>query len=593
MHAHTQPGAVPVDPAQNLTDPLWQLERSRPDVAILAYRAEGGPFVDVTYAEMAAKVRRIAAGLMALGVEKGDRVCLFSPTRVEFTLFDYAIWTAGAATVTIYETSSAEQVEWIVRDSGAKVLVCADDYLTKVYMERSDGLCEHVLSLESGGMDTLLAAGRDVGDEAVMARARSMTQDDLATLVYTSGTTGRPKGCELTTRNFVWEVRQVAHELGEVLYEGASTLMFLPLAHIFARLVQCGSIVTGAKIAYASGIPALTEELPMVQPTWLFSVPRVFEKVYNSARSKAQAERKVRIFDMAAKVAADYSRQSEAGTVKLRTRALHGLFDRLVYVKVRHALGGNVRYAVSGGAALGERLGHFFNGVGLTVLEGYGLTENVAAAAFNRPGRVRIGTVGQPVAGSTIAIADDGEVLLKGEHVFRGYWNNPKATAEVFDETGFFHTGDIGDLDTDGYLRITGRKKELIVTASGKNVAPAVLEDRLRAHPLVSECVVVGDARPYVGALVTLDAEQVAAWASSHGKTWSLEALHQDPDLVAEIQNAVDEANRAVSKAESIRRFVTLPHDFTVDAEEITPTLKVRRQVIAMHFADEIESLYS
>jgi long-chain acyl-CoA synthetase len=511
---------------------------------------------------------------------------------VEFTLFDYAIWAAGAATVTIYETSSAEQVEWIVGNSEARVIVCADDDLLKTYLERSEGVCERAISLDGRGLDELIAAGAGIDDDAVLRRAASVSQDDVATLVYTSGTTGRPKGCELTVRNLVWEIRQLVGELGDVLHEGATTLMFLPLAHIFARLVQCCSVVTGAKIAFSTGIPQLMEELAIVQPTWLFSVPRVFEKVFNSAKSKAEAEGKGRIFDIAARTAIAYSTELQAGQASLRTRLAHTVFDRLVYAKLRTALGGKLEYAVSGGAPLGTRLGHFFNGIGVLVLEGYGLTENSAVATFNRPDSVRIGTVGRPVAGSSLAIAPDGEILIKGDHVFRGYWRNPAATSEAIDADGWFHTGDVGELDADGHLTITGRKKELIVTAGGKNVAPAVLEDRLRAHPLVSQCVVVGDAKPYIAALVTLDADQATAWAVAHGKAGSFESLAADPDLTAEIQRAVDDTNQAVSKAESIRRFKILAHDFTIEASEMTPTLKVRRTIVSSHYAREIEALY-
>ncbi|MGF1665413.1 MAG: AMP-dependent synthetase/ligase [Acidimicrobiia bacterium] len=590
MQTHTQPGSVVVDPTENLTSALWEAERSQPDLAILAHRV-GDTFIDVTFAGMASQVRRIAAGLMALGVQPGDRVAVFSPTRIEFTLIDYAVWAAGAATVTIYETSAPEQVGWIVTDSGARVIICADAHLESVY-RAAGAACEHVLTLDDGGLDHLLATGAAITDEEVIQRAASVAGTDLASLVYTSGTTGKPKGCELTVGSFVWESRQVAAEIGDVLHEGAVTLMFLPLAHIFARVAQVASIMNRSKIAYSTGIPNLMEELAIVQPTWLFAVPRVFEKVYNSARSKADAEGKARIFDLAARVAGDYSRHSGEGRVPLGTRLGHAVFDRLVYAKLRHALGGRLRYAVSGGAALGERLGHFFNGIGITVLEGYGLTENVAVAAFNRPGAVKIGTVGCPVAGSTIGIADDGEILVAGPHVFRGYWNNPAATAEAIDPEGWLRTGDIGAVDEDGYVRITGRKKELLVTAGGKNVAPAPLEDRLRAHPLLSQVMVVGDGKPYVGALVTLDPEQAAMWAAAHGKAWSLEALPHDHDLIAEIQQAVDEVNGSVSKAESIRRFVILDADFTIEEGEMTPTLKVRRNVVAEHFSGEIERLY-
>ena len=589
----TTPGEVPLDPTENLTSALWRHEQERPDDPILRYR-EGDQFVPITYAEMAKEVRRLAAGLIALGLEPESRVCIFSPTRYEFTLLDYAIWAAGCATVTIYETSSSEQVEWIVRDSGAQVIFCADAELQETFEKAVVGLADkpRAFVIDEGGLAELKRLGESVTDDTVMARAGAVGQDNLATLVYTSGTTGLPKGCELTVRNFAWTVAQGMADLGEVINENAITLMFLPLAHSFARIVQVGSVVTGSQLAYSTGIPNLMEELQMVRPTWLFSVPRVFEKVYNSAASKAHAEGKGKIFDLAARVASDYSRGMMEGRVGLRTKLLHGLFDKLVYSKLRAALGGRVTHAVSGGAALGERLGHFFNGIGVTVLEGYGLTETCAGTCVNPPSQVKIGTVGRPIPGASARIAEDGEIWLKGPNVFRGYWNNPTETAAVF-EDGWFKTGDIGSIDEDGYLRITGRKKELIVTAGGKNVAPAVLEDRLRAHPLISQVMVVGDNRPYIAALVTIDPEEYPKWCQANGVEGPLEDNRDNPALVAAVQEAVDDANRAVSKAESIRRFTILPADFTIEGGELTPTLKVKRQVIADRYAEEIEALYS
>lgn len=589
---YSAPGEVDVPATENVTSALWRHERDHPDHQILSYR-QGDSFTPVTFAEMAERVRRVAAGLMALGLEPGTRICLFSPTRYEFTVLDYAIWAAGCATVTIYETSSAEQVEWIVSDSGARVVICADEKLRGVFEEAMAGTDEppRVFTIDSGGIDELVELGKDVTDDDVMARARAVAHDDLATLVYTSGTTGRPKGCALTVRNFVWTATQAMTVLHEVINMEATTLMFLPLAHSFARIVQVGSVTQGGLIAFSSGIPKLMEELEIVKPTWLFSVPRVFEKVYNGASSKAHAEGKGRIFDMAAATATDYSRQLQEGRVRLGTRLMHAIFDRLVYARLREALGGRVTHAISGGAALGERLGHFFRGIGLEVLEGYGLTETSAASTVNPPERVRIGTVGRPLPGASVGIADDGEVWLKGGNVFSGYWNNPEATAESLDADGWFRTGDLGSLD-DGYLSITGRKKELIVTAGGKNVAPAVLEDRLRSHPLVSQTIVVGDNRPFIAALVTIDPEEFPRWASENGIEAPLSEATDDPRLVAAIQEAVDAANRAVSKAESIRTFRILPVDFTIEGGELTPTLKVKRRVVHDRYGDAIESLY-
>lgn len=588
------PGEVAVDPAENLTTQLWANEQSLPGHAIAAYRVGDGPFQDVTFSEFADQVRRVAAGLMSLGLSKGDRVCVFSPTRYEFTVLDYAIWTAGLATVTIYETSSAEQVEWIVGDSGAKAIICATDDLKKVFEEKAGalGTCENVYSLESGGMDALTTAGVAISDDEVMERARSVIQDDLATLVYTSGTTGRPKGCVLSVGNLVWISRQVESVTEKLIHPGASTLMFLPLAHIFARVVQVASINAAAKLNYSNGIPVLLEELQMVRPTWMFAVPRVFEKIYNGASHKAHADGKGKIFDSAAHTAIEFSEQSERGGVSLKTRVLHTVFDKLVYGKLRDVFGGRCEYAISGAAALGERLGHFYSGIGVTVLEGYGLTETSAGSTVNRPEAISIGSVGLPIPGVSVRIADDGEVLIKGRHIFGGYWKNQTATDEVMDD-GWFHSGDVGELDEDGFLRITGRKKEIIVTASGKNVAPAVLEDRLRAHPLISQAMVVGDNQPFIAALITIDADEFPTWAKEHGKSGAVTALLGDEDLTAAIQKAIDDANTAVSKAESIRAFRILPADFSIEGGELTPTLKVKRRVVSDLYGSVIDGIYT
>ena len=592
MQEFTTPGAVTIPTDDNVTSVLWEWERTNPDKAVLAHRPDGGDFVDISFGELASRARRIAAGLMSLGLEKGDRVCIYSPTRYEYTMLNYGIWAAGCAVVTIYETSSADQVEWIVKDSGAKAVICADGALEKNYHELAGklGTSEHVFTIDEGGIDDLVASGAGISDAEVMDRAESVTHDDVATLIYTSGTTGRPKGCVLSVRNFQWELQQV---LGadDVINEDAVTLMFLPLAHVFANLVQAGQVHAGGKIAFSTGIPNLVEELAMVQPTWVFSVPRVFEKIYNTAEQRAIDGGKESIFGRAVDTAIKYSEQSQAGRVGLGTRLLHGVFDRLVYSKLRATFGGRVEVALSGGAALGERLGHFFSGVGITVLEGYGLTETTAGSTLNTTHHRRIGTVGRPIPGVTVRIADDGEVLIKGDHIFQGYWNNPEATSEALRD-GWFHSGDIGELDEDGYLRITGRKKELIVTAGGKNVAPAVLEDRIRANALVSQCMVVGDDKPFIGALVTIDPEAFPRWADDNGKSGEVADLVDDADLRASVQVAIDDANAAVSKAESIREFRILPEDFSIEGGEMTPTLKVKRNVVADRYASSIRSIY-
>ncbi|MFF5257409.1 AMP-dependent synthetase/ligase [Actinomadura viridis] len=595
MREFSVPAMVEVPAATNLTDAPFTRAAERPD-AIVLRRPDGDSWSSVTAAGFAAEITALAKGLVAAGVEAGDRVALMSRTRYEWTLLDYAIWTAGAVAVPIYETSSAQQVEWIVGDSGAKALFAETRAHLDTVAEVRDALpgLAHVWAIDTGGLDEVVAAGADVPDEVIEERRRSRTAADLATLVYTSGTTGRPKGCELTHGNFAATARNaVQGAIAEVAVEGSSTLLFLPLAHVFARLIQVACVEGGIVLGH-SDIPNLLPDLASFQPTFLLAVPRVFEKVYNGAEQKAAAEGKGKIFHAAADTAIAYSRALQDGRPGLGLRARHKVFDVLVYGKLRAAVGGKVQYAVSGGAALGERLGHFFRGVGITILEGYGLTETTAPATVNRPTALRIGTVGRPIPGVSLRIADDGEVLVRGINVFTGYWNNQDATKEAL-EDGWFHTGDLGSLDGDGYLSITGRKKEILVTAAGKNVAPAPLEDRLRAHPLISQCLVVGDGRKFISALITLDEEALGPWKERHGKpaAMTLEQLSTDPELVAEIDAAVAEANRSVSKAESIKKHRILGVDFTEEAGHMTPSLKVRRHAVVKDFAGEIDALYS
>ncbi|HSR44609.1 MAG TPA: long-chain fatty acid--CoA ligase [Acidimicrobiia bacterium] len=591
MKKYTSPGETPVAFDDNAVSAFISRAESHPDAPALAYR-DGNRFVNVSTREMLERVEAMAAGLIAGGLDKGDRVAIYSGTRMEFTLAQYAVWLAGGVPVTIYETSSPEQVEWILSDSGAMMVFCENDELKAVVDGAADGL-KAVFVIDSGGLVDLADSATDDAVREVAARIASVSHDDLALLIYTSGTTGKPKGCMLTHYNFIWGGRQVMQELHDLFTEGNSTLMFLPLAHSFAQVVQFGCVTTGVTIGYSTGVPQLVEELAIFKPRWVFSVPRVFEKVFNTAKARADADGKGSIFDLAAKTAISYAGQDQRGSVKLGTRLAHGLFNRLVYGKLRGIFGGRLEYAISGGAALGDRLGFFYKGLGITVLEGYGLTETTAATFFNRPDDIRIGTVGRPVSGGSVAIAEDGEVLIKGGCVFRGYWKNERATAEVFDEDGWFHSGDIGEIDKDGYLRITGRKKELIVTAGGKNVAPAVLEDRMRAHALISQCMVVGDAQPFISALVTIDPDVYPAWAAEHGKPLDLIDALDDEDLRGEIQKAVDDANKAVSKAESVRTFRILPQDFTIEGGELTPTLKVKRGVVSDKYADVIEAIYT
>jgi long-chain acyl-CoA synthetase len=589
---YTNSAPVELDPSSNLTDMVWDNEREVPDQVVLRRRGPDG-WEDVTAKGFADEVRRVAAGLVAAGVQPGDRVGLMSRTRYEWTLVDYAIWTAGGVTVPIYETSSAEQVQWILSDSGAVGVVVESTAHAGVVGEIRDSVpdCANVWVIEDGGIEQLSTSGAGREGE-LAARHGVLTTDSLATIIYTSGTTGRPKGCELTHGNILFDIKSTMGLWQEFFNQQGSTLLFLPLAHVFARLVQCGAIYNRAVLGHTADIKGLLPDLAVFKPHFILSVPRVFEKVYNASKQKAHADGKGKIFDAAERVAIGWSEAQDKGGPGLSLKVQHAIFDRLVYSKLRAALGGQVSYAVSGGAPLGARLGHFFRGIGVTILEGYGLTETSAGAVVNSPGALKVGSVGRAIPQTSVRIADDGEILIKGAHIFRGYYKNPTATAEALEPDGWFHSGDIGQLDEAGFLTITGRKKELIVTAAGKNVAPAVLEDRLRAHPLVSQCVVVGDAKPFVGCLVTIDPEAFPAWAASNGKTGTIAESVDDPDLRAAIQAGVDDANKAVSAAEAIKEFRILPVDFTEASGHLTPTLKLKRAVVMKDFAAEVESIY-
>jgi len=586
---------IPVD--ANLAEVVFLRAAEQPR-AVIMRRAAGDGWSDVTAATFRDEVVAVARGLVAAGIEPGDRVALMSHTRYEWTLLDYAIWSTGAVVVPVYETSSAEQAQWILTDSGATACFVENTE----FAELIGGFRDQIPTLKNlwrldADLATVTAGGADVTDDDIAARRAAVKAADLATLIYTSGTTGRPKGCELTHANLLADVRNAfMGPLASVSsVEGASTLLFLPLAHVFARIIEVGCIEGGVVLGHC---PSLTEILPSLatfQPTFILAVPRVFEKVYNGAEQKAVSERKGAIFGRAARVAIDYSRALSGSGPGLGLRVQHAGFDRLVYSKLRAALGGRVTHAVSGGAALSERLGHFFRGIGVTVLEGYGLTETTAAATVNRPERFKIGTVGQPIPGVAVRIDDDGEVLIRGGNVFPGYWGNEAATADTFAADGWFRTGDIGELDDEGFLSITGRKKEMIVTAGGKNVAPAVLEDRLRGHALISQCMVVGDGQPYVAALITLDEEALGPWMQQHSvpADTPLSALRDNPQLLADVQLAVDDANKAVSRAESIRKFRILDVDFTQEKGQLSAKLGIRRAVLMKDFADDVAALYS
>ncbi|OKJ10151.1 AMP-dependent synthetase/ligase [Kitasatospora sp. CB01950] len=580
----------------NLADLVHQNAERHPGVAVLSRKADG-QWQDLTAVQFLAEVHAAAKGLIAVGVGPGDRVAVMSRTRYEWTLLDFAIWTVGAITVPVYETSSAEQVQWILGDSGALAVVTETDKHAAVIADLREALPElkHTWQIERDGIAELVRGGQDVADRVIAERRVLANADSIATIVYTSGTTGRPKGCQLTHGNFLAELGNVTARMPELFVTGeSSVLLFLPLAHVLGRIAEIATAIVPVKLGHVSDIRNVTEELGSFKPTLILGVPRVFEKVYNTARAKAQADGKGKIFDRAADTAIAYSRAFDAGGPSLLLRIKHAIFDKLVYVKLRNALGGRCKTAISGGAPLGERLGHFYRGIGFSVLEGYGLTESCAATTFNPNDRAKIGTVGQPLPGSAIRIAEDGEVLLKGPNIFTGYWNNPAATADALQD-GWFATGDIGTLDDDGYLTITGRKKEIIVTAGGKNVAPAVIEDRIRAHALVGEVMVVGDRKPFIACLITIDDEFFPRWKALNNKPAdaTVADLREDPDLLAALQTAVDDGNQAVSHAEAVKKFRLLTTAFTEDSGHLTPSLKLKRNVVLKDFAADIEALYT
>jgi long-chain acyl-CoA synthetase len=583
----------------NLTDDVVRNGTEHPDTVVFSVR-RGGGWDEVTAGRFLDQVRDVAGGLVAAGVEPGDRIALMSRTRYEWTLLDYAIWFAGAVTVPIYETSSAEQMEWVLSDSGATgVVVETADHLARLggVRHRIEAL-DLVWCLADDALADLETTGRACPGEE-LERLRTMAgPDSLATLIYTSGTTGRPKGCMLTHGNFMFELGVAVAELDELFArEDASTLLVLPLAHVLARVIAVGAVRSRVRVGHCAELRGLLEDIAEFQPTFLLAVPRVFERIYNLSSQEAAADGRGRVFGRAADTAISYSRaldrDARPGRPGVLLRLRHAAYDRLVYARIRAAWGGRCAYAVSGGAPLGERLGHFYRGIGLTVLEGYGLTETTAAVTVNRPDALKIGSVGRPLGGTSVRVADDGELQVRGGQVLAGYWHDDVATAQVLAEDGWLRTGDLGEIDDEGFVRVTGRRKEILVTTGGKNVAPAVLEESIRAHPLVSQCMVVGDGRPFVSALVTIDADALVPWAGQHGKPASVPRLVDDSDLRAEIQSAVDRANRAVSQAESVRRFVILPVDWTEEDGQVTPSLKVKRSVVLRDFRRTVEDLYA
>jgi long-chain acyl-CoA synthetase len=600
------PASFDVEEHDNIVSSVYAHERDDPDLVIFQ-RLVDGDWKDVTAAQAAEQIRSVALGLIAEGVAPGDRVAVFSATRYEWPIIDFAILSVGALTVPIYETSSVEQVRHVLSDSGA-VLVFAE---TDAHAEKIDHLKDElpdlrkVLRIDSSGasaLDELTAAGKSVDTGELDARLASIKASDPATLIYTSGTTGRPKGCQLTHSNLVYEIRGAKASFPTLLDKGERLLVFLPLAHVLARAITIAAFANKVTLGFTSDIKNLVPMFGLFKPTLVVSVPRVFEKVYNTAEQNARNDGKGRIFEAAVNTAIEWSQAQDSGGPadarsrkgpSLLLRVKHAVFDRLVYGKLRAALGGDCHASISGGAPLGARLGHFYRGVGLTIYEGYGLTETSAAITVNQINAIKIGSVGKLLPGNSMRLNDDDELLVRGGVVFAGYWHNEEETKAVFTD-GWFHTGDLGAIDDEGFLTIVGRKKEIIVTAGGKNVAPAILEDRLRAHPLISQAMCVGDAKPFIAALITIDPEAWPGWKERNGKNAdaTVADLADDPDLTAEIDLAVKDANQAVSKAEAIRKFRILPVDFTEDTGELTPTLKVKRKVVAEKFASDIEGLY-
>jgi long-chain acyl-CoA synthetase len=592
------PAAVPADPNANTTDLLVERVKATPNSPLFAV-PRGTGWEDVSTAEFHRQVVALAKGLVAAGIQPGDKIGLMAKTSYEWSLIDFATWFAGAILVPIYETSSPSQVQWNMSDSGAvaAILETADHFARFDEIHPELPLVQNVWQIALGDLGKLAASGASISDEEIERRRNLAVGSDMATLIYTSGSTGRPKGCVITHSNFVELSRNSAVALKEVVDGpgGASTLLFITLAHIFARFISVLNVHAGVKTGHQPDTKQLLPSLGSFKPSYLLAVPRVFEKVYNSAEQKAEAGGKGKIFRKAADLAVAHSiAKQKGGSIPLGMKLQFALFDKLVYSKLRTAMGGNVEYAVSGSAPLGPRLGHFFHSLGIEILEGYGLTETTAPASVGRPGKTPIGTVGPAMPGVAIRTLDDGEIEVKGINVFKEYWKNPQATAESFND-GWFRTGDLGSFDAEGNLTITGRKKEIIVTAAGKNVAPAALEDPIRSNPVVGQVVVVGDQRPFISALITLDSEMLPTWLGNNGQdtTLSLDDAAKNPAVLAEIQRAIDAANSKVSRAESIRKFVILPTEFTEASGHLTPKMSIKRHVILKDFASQIDDLYA
>ncbi|WP_293694776.1 long-chain fatty acid--CoA ligase [uncultured Agrococcus sp.] len=592
-----RPAVVKADPNANIADLLRIRVEQSPNAPLFAV-PEGDGWRDITSAEFEQRVIAVAKGLIAAGVQPGDHVSLMSKVRYEWSVVDFAIHYAGAIMVPIYETSSPSQMEWIITDGDTQWVIVENDELSGRYSDIPEASVANIRHepwiIENGGLDDLAELGADVTDDEVERRRTKAVSTDIGTIIYTSGSTGRPKGVVLTHANFVELSRNAAVDLKEVVEPGASTLLFVTLAHVFARFISVLAVHSGVKVGHQPDTTKLVESLGTFQPTFLLAVPRVFEKVYNVSEQKAAAGGKDKIFRKAAHVAVEHSKALDAGKVPFGLKMRFKLFDILVYGKLKKAMGGRVKYAVSGSAPLGLFLGHFYRSLGIRILEGYGLTETTAPVSVNVPGNFKIGTVGPALPGTGLRIAEDGEVEANGIPVFKEYWNNAEETQKVFTDDGWFKTGDLGEIDSEGYLKITGRKKELIITAGGKNVSPTQIEDPIRANLLVDQVVVVGEQKPYVSALVTLDREMLPKWLANNGmdENMSIEDAMTHERIIDELKAAVNRGNQAVSRAESVRRFVILPDVFTEASGHLTPKMSIKRANVVADFAEQIEAMY-
>ena len=606
MREFTNPPVASAPPVGGLADAVFEYAQDDPAFIALGRKDERGAWRDVTSAEFRDEVLALAKGLLAQGIRFGDRVAIMSRTRYEWTLFDYALWTIGAQVVPLYPTSSAEQCFWMLYDAQVTAaMVEHEDHAMTIatVIDRLPHL-RRLWQLDAGAVEELYESGSPLDDEVVHRHRRAVTPESIATIIYTSGTTGRPKGCVISHANFMFEADTVIERWAPLFASRRgsepATLLFLPLAHVLGRMVQVAGIRGKVKFGHQPALNAavLLPDLAAFRPTFFLAVPYIFEKVFNASRRKAEREGKSGPYEKAVEVAVRYADAMEARawgigpgpSAALRMR--HQFFDKVVYAKIREAMGGRIKYAMSGGSAMDRRLGLFFAGAGVHIFEGYGLTETTAAATANPPERTRYGTVGQAIPGMSVHIAEDGEIWLRGPNVFQGYLNNPKATDETLHD-GWLATGDLGTLDEDGYLTITGRKKEILVTSGGKSVSPGILEERVRDHPLVAQCIVVGNDRPYIAALVTLDGEAVEHWLQMRGKPRPKPSeLVRDPELETEVRRAVVAANTLVSQAESIRTFRILAHQFTEEHGLLTPSLKLKRKAIEKTYATEVEALY-